>query len=85
MALKKLNDHDSFKIFDYLFMPLKFAQALIEFMQDVQKDCQSEEETEKLKQIIADLYHCKFNYLRFLFILALMQFYNIFIKITKVQ
>jgi len=43
-------------------MPLKFAQTLIDFMKDIQKTCPSEddEESDKLKQIIADLYYCEY-------------------------
>ncbi len=43
-------------------MPLKFAQTLIDFMKDIQKTCPGEddEESDKLKQIIADLYYCEY-------------------------
>ena len=64
--LENLNDTDSFKIFDYLFMPLKFVQLLIDFMQSIQKVPVSNHAHEntantlKLKQIIADLYQCKY-------------------------
>jgi hypothetical protein len=55
-------------------MPLKFAQTLIDFMKDIQKTCHIEEEDEsnKLKQIIADLYYCEYLFIYSLFKISML-------------